>query len=120
MTGAAEQLDLEEWARKSARTSDPETSRMAAARAAKRMAQGRMMVLRHLMEGPKTDFELAAASGIQQTSIGKRRHDCMTDGQVEVAKDGNVVLTRPSPTGSPARVWKITQAGIDDYLNTRE
>lgn len=53
-----------------------------------------------------TDFELAEIMGRQQTSVGKRRG--------ELARAGLIVGTtqrRPSPSGSPAIVWRITPQG---------
>jgi uncharacterized protein YdaL len=61
-----------------------------------------------------TDFELAARSGLQQTSIGKRRGECMKAGLVEAAP-----ATRPAPSGSLAQVWRITDAGLA-WLNAVE
>lgn len=105
-----EQLDLMQWP--GARRSDPETSHAAADSAAKRASHGKLTALMHLVDGAKTDFELAAETGMLATSIGKRRCDCVKEGWVEVARDENgAKITRPSPTDSPALVWKITSAG---------
>jgi hypothetical protein len=52
-----------------------------------------------------TDFELSDRTGIQQTSIGKRRGELVTLGLVVPT-----TLTRPSPSGAPAIVWRaVTQ-----------
>lgn len=92
------------------RATDPETSRQAARRAARGMSAGQLAALRALAAHPDglTDFELAAITGRQQTSIGCRRKDVCRAGLAE--STGN---TRPSPTGSPATVWRITAAGLD-------
>jgi len=60
-----------------------------------------------------TDFDLAAQTGVQQTSIGKRRGELRDAGLVCRARteDGTGV-SRPSPTGSPAAVWVLSAAGI--------
>jgi DNA-binding MarR family transcriptional regulator len=90
----------------SARRTDPDTSHEAARRAGLGASEGRKDALHYLSRGPCTDFELAARSGYQQTSIGKRRG--------ELVQLGLVVKTnerRPSPSGSPAIVWAITDAG---------
>ena len=95
-----------------ARGSDPETSHEAAHDAEFHASEGRMKVLRYLKQcGPLTDFELAEFTGWQQTSIGKRRHECMMAGLVEVLMQGEEVVKRPAPSGSSARVWKLTTAG---------
>jgi hypothetical protein len=93
-----------------ARSTDPGTSH-AAARSVK-PSPGRLAAMLCLTRGPMTDFELAAATGLQQTSIGKRRHECMGAGLVRARTtiDGDTV-TRPAPSGSRATVWEITGAG---------
>ena len=93
-----------------ARRSDPDTSHAAAKDAGLKASHGRQLVLRHLADSPLTDFELAARTGWQQTSIGKRRGECMAAGLV-----GATVLKRLTPSGSLARVWEITAAGRE-YL----
>jgi hypothetical protein len=95
-----------------ARNSDPATSHEAAADAAMGASRGRLLVLECLFERPMTDYELAAATGWQQNSIGKRRHECMSAGLVARAKDecgGD--MRRPAPSGSSSLVWAITDAG---------
>lgn len=107
-----ETLDLLSWTPPIARNSDCETSHAAAAMASMRASEDRLLVLRLLADGPKTDFEIADITGRQQTSLGKRRGDCVDYGLVEVAKDGDEILKRPAPSGSMARVWCITGAGL--------
>jgi hypothetical protein len=91
-----------------ARTSDPHTSHQAAARTDTRTT--RALAWDALVAaGPDglTDFELAARTGIGQTSIGKRRLDLLRDGMVEpVLTPLGKPATRPSPTGSPSIVWR--------------
>lgn len=113
------QPSLLEWeAPQAFRNSDPETCRQAAEIASQRASRGRLLVLQHLSEGPKTDFELASATGWQQTSIGKRRGEAMYAGYVEKALDAfGLTIKRPAPSGSPALVWQITPAGIAFYEN---
>lgn len=87
------------------RPSDPETSHAAAKKA--NHGRGQTLALRALAEhGPSTDFELAEHTGLQQTSIGKRRLDLQRLGHVRATED-----RRPSPTGSGAIVWALTDAG---------
>ena len=104
-----------------ARNSDPSTSFEAAKDASFKASAHRIKALQALFDfGPMTDFELANATGIQQTSIGKRRKDCQDTGFVNVLtdKDGAKVK-RPTPSGSNALVWKLTQAGCDYVVNLR-
>ncbi len=95
------------------RTTDPVTSHEAEAKVRPHASHGRRLVLDCLrLFGPATDFELAAETGWQQTSIGKRRGECVALGWVQAftAPDGTK-CKRLSPSGSPAIVWKITDAG---------
>lgn len=92
-----------------ARNSDPTTSHAAAEHAALKAGTNRAIALRALAEAGSqglTDFELARVTSIQQTSIGKRRGELARIGLVESAG-----ITRPSPSGSPAIVWRITAKG---------
>ena len=77
-----------------------------------RMSTGRALALSALVAHAEglTDFELAAATGKAQTSIGKRRG--------ELAHAGLVIATterRPSPSNSPAIVWKVTPQGVETW-----
>ena len=94
-----------------ARASDPLTSHQAARDAQVNAGTGRALTLKFLARSPMTDFELAAATNWQQTSIGKRRGECVQRGWVEAHKLEGVQVTRPSPSGSAAMVWRITDAG---------
>ena len=87
------------------RNTDPDTSRTPDPT---RLSTGRLLALEHHHRHPDglTDFELAELTGKALTSIGKRRG--------ELEKVGLVVATtirRPSPSGSPAVVWRITPLG---------
>jgi transcription initiation factor IIE alpha subunit len=88
-----------------ARSTDPDTSHQAAELAKQSAGGHRDLALRVLRANPDglTDFELAELTGVAQTSIGKRRHDLYRAGLV-VKTD----LRRPSPSGSPAIVWKVS------------
>lgn len=100
---------LAEVERAMARNTDPETSHQAARRVLSTKANDQALVLRILADvTDATDFEIAQIAGRQQTSLGKRRGELRDAGLVEFAG-----FTRPSPSGSPARVWKITPAGIE-------
>lgn len=91
-----------------ARTTDPDTSHIAAAsQTPRKLSAGRLLALRTLAEhGPLTDFELADITGKAQTSIGCRRADLKKAG---LAADTG--QRRASPSGSPAIVWALTIAG---------
>lgn len=105
-----------------ARITDPETSKAAATLAAFKATKNRMIALATLREfGPLTDFELAEKTGIQQTSIGKRRGECVAAGLAapQVSCSTGKPLTRPAPSGASAMVWRITDAGLD-YLRKAE
>lgn len=103
---------LFDWQPPLARAADPETSHEAAADAKMSASRGRILVLRSLAQSPATDFELETRTGRQQTSIGKRRGECMAAGLVCVQLDQRLeVVRRPTPSGSMARVWELTAAG---------
>lgn len=91
-----------------ARASDPATSHTAAARASVRAATDRALVLRIHQQWTSglTDFELAEMAGRQQTSLGVRRGELRKLGLI---RDSG--LKRPAPSGTPATVWVITDAG---------
>lgn len=85
------------------RTSDPDTSKEAAAGATLNAATLRARCLEALRAHADglTDFELAAHVGSQQTSAGKRRGELVAQGLVR--NSGN---RRPSPSGAAAIVWR--------------
>lgn len=97
-----------------ARTTDPETSHGAAIIAIDRAAthrQAALEALRNAGERGLTDFDLAAVTGVPQTSIGVRRKSLVDAGLVTnrmvIGPDGVLVKDkRPSSTtGSPSLVW---------------
>ncbi|MGV0985046.1 MAG: hypothetical protein ACOYB2_10855 [Limnohabitans sp.] len=97
-----------------ARESDPDTSHEAAKDARAMSGKHRMLALAALREaGPRglTDFELADATGVAQTSIGVRRKELVRAGYVE-ATDAR----RPAPSGSAAIVWRVV-AGLADLTS---
>jgi len=100
----------------SARTTDPETSHLAAIDARKSWGPGHHLVLQSLYFADMTDYELADATGRQQNSIGKRRGECMKMGLVAAKIDDNgKKLKRPAPSGSMSIVWCLTQEGRGEY-----
>jgi hypothetical protein len=109
-----------------ARIADPETSQEAAADAQLNASKGRLLVMWWLWRSRAesgdavphglTDFELAKFTGWQQTSIGKRRGECMKAGFVQAGLDADgKKRKRPAPSGSAAIVWEITDAGVAWY-----
>jgi predicted transcriptional regulator len=97
-----------------ARNNDQETSYAAAIDASFKASEHRLLALRTLHRfGPLTDYELAAHTGLQQNSIGKRRKDCQDVGLVDVHfNEIGEKVKRPTPSGSKALVWTITAEGI--------
>ena len=96
-----------------ARNNDPETSHEAAKDVSVRASAHRLLAMQTLdRHGALTDHELAARTGLQHNSIGKRRKDCQDAGMVErlLDADGNSIK-RPAPSGSKALVWTLTEKG---------
>jgi hypothetical protein len=86
-----------------ARLTDPDTSHLAAEKAAKGAESLRFRCHRALIQAGAnglTDFELAEQVESQQTSAGKRRGELVEARLVRFAG-----FTRPAPSGSAARVW---------------
>ena len=90
-----------------ARRSDPGTSWDAAKLAGRSASKHQLLCAKALRHDDMTDFELAVHTGVQQTSIGKRRLDLQRLGYV-APQDGR---KRQTPSGAWAQVWKLTQAG---------
>lgn len=93
-----------------ARSSDPYTSHLAAAANARVAESHRARAERALHDaGPAglTDFELADATDLAQTSVGKRRLDLVRLGRVVGLVDAVTgrQVTRPAPSGTPSLVW---------------
>ena len=91
-----------------ARITDPDTSHEAAQLPRRNGQEVALLAHYHRIRRGLTDFELAEFTDTIQTSIGKRRHELMLAGYIE-----GTDLRRPSPSGSPAKVWRITPEGID-------
>lgn len=91
------------------RSTDPDTSHVAAQAALSRKATDQRLVLSIHFEHPEglTDFELADIAGRAQTSLGVRRGELRDAGLVE-----NSGTKRPAPSGSPSIVWRLTEAGL--------
>lgn len=100
--------DLFSWADRGVRTTDPDTSRLAAKASPELRARDRWQVLLLHAANPDglTDFELAALGRRQQTSFGKRRGELRDAGYIVETDD-----RRPAPSGASAIVWRITASG---------
>jgi hypothetical protein len=95
-----------------ARRTDPDTSHEAAARQTPDHVRDMYRkVLNALRDHPAglNDFELADVVHVQQASIGVRR------GELTKPERGSLVeyagVKRPSPSGSPSMVWRLSDAG---------
>jgi hypothetical protein len=114
------QMTLDEYMAQQPRTRTGDWSTSLDAAAAVSLSDGRLLALKTLYTHPAglTDFELAAKTGRQQTSIGKRRGELASVGLVEVLRDEeDWPIKRPAPSGALALVWVITAAGVE-YLRT--
>jgi hypothetical protein len=104
-----------------ARKTDPDTSHEAAKDATFKASKHRTLALFTLYDhGPMTDYELAAVTGLQQNSIGKRRGECMRVGLVRKFVVGGEEQKRPAPSGSMSQVWTLTPRGEKYTLNLSE
>lgn len=91
---------------------DLATSHEAAVIASIKAPNHRIIALKAFVEhGPMTDFQLAEKTGLQQTSIGKRRKDCQDVGLVDFYRPNGEKEKRQTPSGSSAYVWQITELG---------
>jgi hypothetical protein len=96
-----------------ARSTDPETSYIAARVAGEpvKLYRAHRAVLKALVDaGQKglTDFELAEITGRKQTSFGVRRGELKAVGLVVDSGD-----RRLSDTATPAIVWIVTELGLE-------
>lgn len=109
MSRTAEALSPDLFSLPAYRNRDPETSVIAALSNPSGRAIDARRVLECHHDRPEglTDFELAALVERKQTSAGKRRGELRDKGLIE-----ETTLRRPSDSGSPAVVWKITWLGL--------
>lgn len=89
-----------------ARHSDPDTSHAAARLASIKAGTNRERALMTLRAHPDglTDFDLAALTGIAQTSVGVRRGELVKMGLVTKTS-----IRRASPSGAAAIVWRASR-----------
>lgn len=94
------------------RRDDPETARLAALTNYSVSGKQRLAVLRalvHAGDAGMTDQE-HEANGILRTSAGKRRKELEQLGCAEATTE-----RRPTDTGAPAIVWRVTDAGVRSW-----
>ena len=116
------QHTLDDWMDSQPRTRGTDWSTSIDAANSLRATSDRLLALRTLVDHPAglTDFELAAMTRKQQTSIGKRRGELTRAGLVEVALNENgKPVKRHAPSGALALVWRPTVAAIE-YLNRQQ
>ena len=94
--------------RKLARRTDPAASHAAAARVGEFAKKHRELILQVLTLHPAgmTVHEIASLCRLDAHAVGKRMAELEREGEVEVACDLMGEVTRPSPSGRPARVWR--------------
>jgi len=84
------------------RSTDPETSRLAARAASRRGPNQRTLIWDTLLElGEATDYELSLATGLLRSSTAKRRQELVELGYVT-----GTGKTRETDTGTLAIVWR--------------
>lgn len=92
----------------------PATSHYAARLVAPRTGTMRSTVLKAIIRAGvngMTDDEIRAETGMRYGSLGPRRRELVEQGWIEDAK-----VTRPSESGAPQIVWRLTQRGHDAWL----
>lgn len=91
-----------------ARRTDPGTSHAAAARVSEFAKKHRELILQVLTMHPAgmTVHEIASLCRLDAHAVGKRMAELEREGEVEVARDLMGEMTRPSPSGRLARVWR--------------
>lgn len=98
------------------RTTDTDTSRLAATQALPRMTTNRWLALRAIVDaGAKglDDFALARVVGVKQTSIGVRRKELVNLDLVEALVLDGKPVRRLNEYGSLCQVWHATAAGVE-------
>lgn len=102
-----------------ARGTDPGTShRAAGGQKGPKLYAAHRQVLAALVEAGDrglTDFELAERTGRKQTSFGVRRGELVKAGLVRAGE-----AVRPSDTSSDARVWVVTDLGVEVWRDLQK
>jgi hypothetical protein len=100
------------------RATDPETARLAAAAAERRLTDNQWLVLRSLVEAGRSgllDHDHEARNGLKQDTAGKRRGELQELGLVEPTGE-----RRYTPRRSLAGVYRATAQGIAAYQEHRK
>lgn len=95
------------------RATDPETARLAAAAAERRLTDNQWLVLKSLVEAGRSgllDHDHEARNGLKQDTAGKRRGELQELGLVEPTGE-----RRHTPRKSLAGVYRATARGIAVY-----
>jgi len=86
-----------------ARVSDPATSKVAGAASRAFAGEHERRILEALRAGPGTKDEISHRCGLTEQQVARRMHGLAKAGLVEATG-----TTRPSASGRPERVWRIT------------
>ena len=95
-----------------ARRTDPRPSKVAAVKAGEFAGSHAERILAALrLHGPRTAHELEHLIGLTVVQIDRRVAELRRMGKLEVCTDGGgTPITRPTPTGGEATVWRATSA----------
>ena len=85
------------------RRTDPVTSKIAGVAAREFKGDHERRILKALVSGPGTKDEIAGRCGLSEQQVARRMHGLARAGLVETTG-----TTRPSASGRPERVWRVT------------
>jgi predicted ArsR family transcriptional regulator len=85
------------------RRTDPVTSKIAGVAAREFKGDHERRILEALAAGPGTKDEIAGRCGLSEQQVARRMHGLARAGLVETTG-----TTRPSASGRPERVWRVT------------
>jgi len=85
------------------RSTDPVTSKIAGTMAREFRGDHERKILEALAAGPGTKDEIAGRCGLSEQQVARRMHGLSRAGLVETTG-----TTRPSASGRPERVWRMT------------
>lgn len=94
-----------------ARATDPSTSHEAATSAHCAIARGHLRhaaLVAYTLLGPATDEEVAIHLNVDRVKVTRRTSELRTAGLIE-----RLDFTRPTLSGCPSMVCRVTQAGLD-------
>lgn len=100
------QLTFDEVRR--ARADDPVTSKVAAREARGLASEHRAKILGALADADLTAGEIAERCGLTSLQVSRRMAELRDQVEVRAVEiEPGVPVTRPTPSGRPARVWRI-------------